>query len=364
MEHASHNPHRNSYLQVSSTGEESPLFRPAVHPHGDDPRQQTSASNGFVTSSHYRPCFHCDDRLRTTILINISAIIERVDEQLLPALYRFVGASFNAKPTQLGNLTLARSLAQALASPAAGILGHRCNRILVLCGGALLWGTMTVAFGFSNSVAAGLFLWACNGIGLSFMIPSAQSLTADYNPESRRGRAFGFLHLVGAVGALVGALFATNVGHVRVLGLQGWRFAFLTVAMASWIIGLATWLFGVDPRYSKDPRYALERSEEDVPVSTGEGVKAALKQMGDLVTIPTFMIIVLQGIVGTTPWYEMTYLIHLEVGFFFFCVCVCVCFVSRVIDKMSISIMNFSLSLNAFFAHNKPLISAGQHSTS
>ena len=33
-------------------------------------------------------------RLVTTILINLSAIMERTDEQLLPAVYRFVGASF------------------------------------------------------------------------------------------------------------------------------------------------------------------------------------------------------------------------------------------------------------------------------
>ena len=35
-------------------------------------------------------------RFITTILINLSAIMERTDEQLLPAVYRFVGASFQA----------------------------------------------------------------------------------------------------------------------------------------------------------------------------------------------------------------------------------------------------------------------------
>lgn len=34
------------------------------------------------------------NRFITTILINLSAIMERTDEQLLPAVYRFVGASF------------------------------------------------------------------------------------------------------------------------------------------------------------------------------------------------------------------------------------------------------------------------------
>lgn len=37
-------------------------------------------------------------RLVTTVLINLSAIMERTDEQLLPAVYRFVGASFQVIP--------------------------------------------------------------------------------------------------------------------------------------------------------------------------------------------------------------------------------------------------------------------------
>lgn len=49
--------------------------------------------------------------------------MERADEQILPALYGFVAASFNIGPTQLGYLTLSRALVQAIASPLGGILG-------------------------------------------------------------------------------------------------------------------------------------------------------------------------------------------------------------------------------------------------
>ena len=42
----------------------------------------------------------------------------------LPAVYRFVGASFAASPSQLGYLTLSRALVQALASPLGGLLGE------------------------------------------------------------------------------------------------------------------------------------------------------------------------------------------------------------------------------------------------
>ena len=115
-------------------------------------------------------------RFITTILINLSAIMERTDEQLLPAVYRFVGASFQvchparahsapapqsygldtwphlmldaqcsccwpqqeslmallmcgaipvqASPSELGLLTLSRAVVQALVSPVGGFLGE------------------------------------------------------------------------------------------------------------------------------------------------------------------------------------------------------------------------------------------------
>ena len=41
-----------------------------------------------------------DERGRTTLVVNLASIMERVDEQLLPALYSRVGASFAADPEQ------------------------------------------------------------------------------------------------------------------------------------------------------------------------------------------------------------------------------------------------------------------------
>lgn len=60
---------------------------------------------------------------RTSMLVNLSAIMERTDEQLLPAVYLFVAAAFRATPEQLGYLTLSRALVQAIASPLGGFLG-------------------------------------------------------------------------------------------------------------------------------------------------------------------------------------------------------------------------------------------------
>lgn len=48
----------------------------------------------------------------------------RCDEQILPAVYNWVGASFQATPKQLGAITLGRAMMQALSSPLGGVAGE------------------------------------------------------------------------------------------------------------------------------------------------------------------------------------------------------------------------------------------------
>lgn len=120
-----------------------------------------------------------------------------MDEQILPSVSKFLGCSFRAAPHQLGQITFWRALVQALASPLGGLAGHRYNRVFVLSAGAFIWAAFTAGFAFSRDIVQGMTLWAFNGIGLSLMIPNAQSLIADYYPDTQRGAAFGTLMMTG-----------------------------------------------------------------------------------------------------------------------------------------------------------------------
>ena len=65
-------------------------------------------------------------------------------------------------------------------------------------------------------------------MGLSLVIPNGQSLIADYYEDLDRGKAFGALYLTGAVGAMLGTVFATNISahehhHFAQLFCLGWR---------------------------------------------------------------------------------------------------------------------------------------------
>jgi MFS family permease len=46
----------------------------------------------------------------------------------------------------------------------------------------------------------GMLFWSFNGLGLSLLVPNAQSLIADYYPAHQRGEAFGVLYLTGQYG--------------------------------------------------------------------------------------------------------------------------------------------------------------------
>ncbi len=52
-------------------------------------------------------------RARTTVVLGIAFILERLDESILSAVYTPLGKALHATPSQLGTLTLCRALVQA-----------------------------------------------------------------------------------------------------------------------------------------------------------------------------------------------------------------------------------------------------------
>ena len=116
-------------------------------------------------------------RLRTIVLMTLASVVEKADEQVLPAVYYFIGRSLNASPAQLGTLTLCRAMVQvgfvaqlrqpglskhetirmlstmqAATSPISGVLGDKYDRTHIVALGCFLWGIMAAVIGFSTSL--------------------------------------------------------------------------------------------------------------------------------------------------------------------------------------------------------------------
>ncbi|XP_068655063.1 uncharacterized protein [Aristolochia californica] len=247
------------------------------------------------------------------ILINMASIMERADENLLPAVYSEVSEAFHAGPTELGYLTFIRNLVQALSSPLAGVLVLHYDRPTVLAMGTLCWALSTAAVGASQYFHQVAFWRAVNGFGLAIVIPALQSFIADSYMDGVRGTGFGLLSLVGSIGGIGGGVLATVMAGKEFWGIPGWRVAFIMMATLSALIGILVFSFVVDPRKAvfsaRGNGESSERSEivgksnflsSNVWRDSWTAMKAVMK-------VQTFQIIVLQGIVGSLPWTAMVF---------------------------------------------------------
>ncbi|KAK9813231.1 hypothetical protein WJX72_011069 [[Myrmecia] bisecta] len=281
--------------------------------------------------------------MRTTLLMNAASIVEKADEQVLPAVYYFIGRSLNASPSDLGYLTLCRAMVQALSSPVSGLLGDKYDRTHIVAFGCFLWGIMTSVIGLSTSLRQAMLSCAINGFGLALVIPCVASLIADYHPSESRGRAFGFMNFTSSIGGMLGGFFATNIGATSPAGIDGWRFAFHLMAAVSLVTAVLVLYFAADPRpkatisplllgmpargtAESQERDALLTANKPTPLHSSGSLKALTasssykkpnrmvvrareiwQDVMSVLEIRTFQIIVLQGIVGSIPWTALAF---------------------------------------------------------
>lgn len=296
-------------------GENVSLFRSSKHAYsalGKDLVTQKVSKQTLELEANSRPEPHLacgweiNHKYATTLFVSLARIFESIDESLMPAVLLYVGCAFHATPTQLGTLTFCRALVQAAASPLGGLMGHYFNRAYVVALACAMWAACTASFALCTTLHQGMFFWALNGFGLAWMIPNGQSLIADYYESHQRGRAFGMLLAVGNAGSMIGALYATNIAGLQIMGLEGWRFAFLTVAVFSCIVGALMLTMGRDPRLPQHTLWAPAKPADAGPELAAEF--SITRQLKRVLRTPSFWVIILQGVVGSTPWNALGFL--------------------------------------------------------
>ncbi|CAJ2646338.1 unnamed protein product [Trifolium pratense] len=239
--------------------------------------------------------------------------MERADENLLPAVYKEVSETFNAGPSDLGYLTFIRNFVQGISSPLAGILVLSYDRPTILAMGTFCWALSTAAVSGCNDFMQVAFWRAINGFGLAIVIPALQSFIADSYKEGVRGAGFGLLSFIGTVGGIGGGVMATVMAGQTFWGIQGWRCAFVLMASLSAFIGFLVLLYVDDPRKRiSATQNASDSSEKDDLIYNGNASVTSIWRYSwaatkSVIKVPTFQIIVLQGIVGSLPWTAMVF---------------------------------------------------------
>ncbi|XP_002513907.2 putative glycerol-3-phosphate transporter 3 [Ricinus communis] len=240
----------------------------------------------------------------TLLLVNLAGIMERADESLLPGVYKEVGAALHTDPTGLGSLTLFRSIVQSSCYPLAAYLAVKHNRAHVIAFGALLWAAATFLVAFSSTYFEVAVSRALNGIGLAIVAPAIQSLVADSTDDSNRGTAFGWLQLTANIGSIVGGLCSVLIAPITFMGIPGWRLSFHLVGIISVMVGVLVYLFANDPHFSDA---SMKNRNQDVSKSFFSEVKDLVREAKSVIKIPSFQIIVAQGITGSFPWSALTF---------------------------------------------------------
>lgn len=240
----------------------------------------------------------------TMVLVNLAGIMERADESLLPGVYKEVGAALRTDPTGLGSLTLFRSIVQSSCYPLAAYLSVHHNRAHVIALGAFLWAAATFLVAISTTFFQVAVSRGLNGIGLAIVTPAIQSLVADSTDESNRGMAFGWLQLTGNFGSIIGGLCSVLIASTSFMGIPGWRIAFHLVGLISVIVGILVHLFAKDPRCSDGK---IRAKDQKPHTAFWSEMKDLIKEAKMVINIPSFQIIVAQGVSGSFPWSALSF---------------------------------------------------------
>lgn len=143
-----------------------------------------------------------------------------------------------------------------------------------------------------------------NGIGLAIVAPAIQSLVADSTDEGNRGMAFGWLQLTGNLGSILGGLCSVLIAPITFMGIPGWRISFHIVGLVSILVGVLVRLFAKDPHFSNEETKPINQNSKK---SVCSQVKELVDEAKSVISIPSFQILIAQGVTGSFPWSALSF---------------------------------------------------------
>jgi MFS family permease len=204
--------------------------------------------------------------------------------------------SLGVSPYDLAFMSLCQGVMSAASGPMWGnLVDAGYTRKKLLFSGVLLWGVCTILLAYAHTIATMSFLRGMNGIAVAMLLPVTQSFVYDLSKSEDRGLVFGTLYFSTNIGQVLACFFVTPISSSTVMGMEGWRFALCVVGFMSL---LATMLV---------PLMVVEAPRPWRPDRLGP-LREARKLMSFL-KIPTFNVIVLQGIFGTIPGAAFSFLV-------------------------------------------------------
>ncbi len=158
---------------------------------------------------------------------------------------------FGLTYAQVGLLVSAFMVSYAVAQMPSGMLGDRMGRRLLLAGGSLLSGVMTLAMGLATSFYALLAVRFVAGLGQSTLMSNQGAMVSQWTPPEKMGLGQGLSLAGSGIGLSLGIILAGAFSQ-----WLGWRWTFIILAFPCLLAGALIWRFILD---SGKPATASQR---------------------------------------------------------------------------------------------------------
>lgn len=174
-----------------------------------------------------------DFGLAPLIVLFILNAVDELDRAVLAVALEPIRTDFGLADWTVGLLPLAVVFITGIISLPAGNWADRWNRIAILSGGAVIWGSAGLAAAASRDFVQLFLTRALLGFGQGTIVPTHASLLSDYYPVAVRGRALGYHRSANPLGQVLGAI----LGGIIVAAF-GWRWGFAAAAIPGLALGI------------------------------------------------------------------------------------------------------------------------------
>jgi len=257
----------------------------------------------------------CFDDPQVFLLLAI-CLADAADGAILGSTFKSLETEMGLTPSGLAMMALFQSICMKVASP---IWGYLCDeniasRKVLMMTGCIGWGVAMIMLGLATSLWQLYALRSLNGIFLACLGPLGQSWVADIAKPQAFGAIFGLMGVASHLGGTFSGGLTTSLTSKVFFGISGWRIMCFAVGLLSWGLGLLI--------------SSIMTSKQSTSSDRSSGVYSITKIVTNLIAclrIPTFCMIIAQGIVGCVPWvamqFEVMYLQYIsfsneQVGFY------------------------------------------------
>ena len=226
------------------------------------------------------------------ILLGLN-VADEFDRAAIAVLAPDIQNSLNISDTWIGVLSTLGGALLVLAFLPIGYLADRYRRMTVVAG---LSAVLGVFVAFTGVIQQGWHL-AVSRIGTGFGkggLPAFNSVLADAYPIAARARIFAIYNMGNPIGQLAGPTLAGAIAATAG-GAEGWRWAFLTLALPTLCLAAASLLVKEPPRGANETQ-AVFGTEEVVLTSATPSISAAFERLRKIKTF--YYILVGLGVMG------------------------------------------------------------------